>query len=182
MLTTPPKGGEIHCPPTSGPSLREVVSPPELLRLHGLTSAPRRRTSLGVDGSRRRQETQNTKTPRYAEVLVFSVGAERFTRFAPRIALHCVPGRVLSRNRSPRWTCVQLACERFHSRSTVRCYAPKTKTLKPPLRGGFSVFRRGGEIRTLDLTIPNRARYQTALRPDGSGHGLPGQGAREWCA
>src|SRR6478609_10381092 len=75
-----------------------------------------------------------------------------------------------------------LRFEELHSESKVRCYAPKTKTPKPPLRGGFSVFRRGGEIRTLDLTIPNRARYQTALRPDGSGHGLPGQGAREWCA
>ena len=25
---------------------------------------------------------------------------------------------------------------------------------------------RGGQIRTADLTDPNRARYQTALRPD----------------
>lgn len=32
-----------------------------------------------------------------------------------------------------------------------------------PSRTGF--FGRGGQIRTADLTDPNRARYQTALRP-----------------
>lgn len=30
----------------------------------------------------------------------------------------------------------------------------------------WRVFSRGGQIRTADLTDPNRARYQTALRPD----------------
>ena len=34
--------------------------------------------------------------------------------------------------------------------------------------------RRGGQIRTADLTDPNRARYQTALRPEASSDGAGG--------
>jgi hypothetical protein len=47
----------------------------------------------------------------------------------------------------------------------------------PRFREGLP--RRGGEIRTHDLTIPNRARYQTAPRPDPSSS-IAQPGREQW--
>src|SRR6186713_80780 len=60
----------------------------------------------------------------------------------------------------------------IHSRRAVQ------RTKKTPACAEVFLIRRGGEIRTRDLTIPNRARYQTALRPDGSEPGTPGRARR----
>src|SRR5436190_11905063 len=37
---------------------------------------------------------------------------------------------------------------------------------RPPFQTALLISGRGERIRTSDLTVPNRARYQTALRPD----------------
>src|SRR5687767_3143338 len=54
----------------------------------------------------------------------------------------------------------------FASSATGRALLP-VPCVEPPCRGPTlsRAFCRGGQIRTADLTDPNRARYQTALRP-----------------
>ena len=50
----------------------------------------------------------------------------------------------------------------------------QTQVRVPGLQSLSCLFSRGGQIRTADLSDPNRARYQTALRPETEAGLLPG--------